>query len=455
MIFVPSEPTDSSFFITVFTDENKVLKTMKQYGLNKNNTNVKVIIDGKKRMFLSFDKEKPFISAKNIANSIKGIKDDICIDLRAISNEFKFLLLQYISKYTYTFTKYITDKTRKRSNNIYILDRGSNKSFIQSTIKIISCGDITRNLENEPANKLSPDKFCHRVKSIFQGNKHVKITILNENQMKQKGLNLILAIGKSSVKPPRFMILELIKNPKLPNICLIGKTVVYDSGGLNLKKAGMNWEMKTDKSGGCVVTGIFQYFVSHYDSLNCNIIGLLPVVENLVSNDVSKPGDIVTAYNKKTVEILNIDAEGRLIMADALAYTANFNPKYVFDFATLTGWAEKMHCDTAAVSFSLNERLRNTVSNIGERVGERVWQMPHWKEYDIYIKSDVADYKNADYNCKADGYIAALFLMNFVPKHVQRNFIHFDICNNFNEHLAIGNTVSIGIELVKHVVNHK
>ena len=233
--------------------------------------------------------------------------------------------------------------------------------------------------------------------------------------------------------------------------------MTFDAGGLNLKSESKNtFLMKGDKTGGCIVIGILKYFADI--EFPCRIIGLVPLVENIISSNVTRPGDIVTSFSGKTVEIINTDAEGRLILADALAYCERYKPDYIMDLATLTGWASSLHCDTSAIFFSPNAKLHELIHDIGEKIGERSWGMPRWLEYMKFCKSDVADVKNFGFKVngcsQGSGYMATMFMAHFVPKHCLHNWVHFDICNNFDKTLN-ANTMNLVIELIKKLSSDK
>jgi hypothetical protein len=158
------------------------------------------------------------------------------------------------------------------------------------------------------------------------------------------------------------------------------------------------------------------------------------------------PGDIIKSYQGKTVEVTDTDAEGRLIMADAIAYSKHYNPAYILDVATLTGWADTVHMDLASVCYSRNKELVEKITKIGDKVGERVWFLPVWDEYTEYIKSNVANVKNYNPNVREGAYYPSMFLLSFVPIELRDKYIHFDVCNNFEKNLARGNCVSLLIE---------
>ena len=285
---------------------------------------------------------------------------------------------------------------------------------------------------------ITPNSFCNFVKNEFK--KEIKraervwkleIEVMNEAKLLKVGLNLIHEMGKASVNKSRFLTMHYTHERAHKTFVIVGKGVTFDAGGMNLKTNNyMDLEMKSDKSGGCIGVGIMKYMVSQ--ELSCNLIVLVPLIENLLDGNAIHPGDVVKSYNGKTVEIVDTDAEGRLIMADALAYAGQFNPDYIFDVATLTGWTDMLHCHHAASYFTSNKKLHDMISEIGESIGERAIGLPMWTGYRRFTKSQIADYKNLDFSCKkTGGFMAAMFLYNFVPEELRDKWVHFDISNNF------------------------
>lgn len=390
---------------------------------------------------------KPFVSIANTSKKlIAKVETPFALDVSSLPAQLIYVFLTYLSKVIYTFEKY----KKSKSNKVYHVIDNYKKGHtdVKHILQVIDSANLTRNIQNEPANMMSPFAFCNEVKALLP---QTQIEILGVNEMKHEGLNLVLAVGMSSKRAPKFLVIKHFKSKQAPTIGLIGKTVVYDAGGLNIKLQGMTNEMKTDKSGGAVVAGILKYFSENSNS--CNIVAICPVVENLLGNDVTRPGDIVKSHNGKTVEITDSDAEGRLIVADAISYlTSKFNPKYIINFATLTGWADSVHSDINAVCYCRDIKLASVVNDIGEQVGERVWFLPHWDEYmEDYTQSKVANVRNYSYDKKEGAYLPVMFIMNFVPDKLKDRFIHFDITNNWRQQLALGNCVALGIELVKRL----
>lgn len=400
----------------------------------------------------------PFIAFKELFQKIS--KEGMLInsiDISTLSDKQKEYVLTFASRYLYTFDKYISGVKKQHILKIY-----DKTTYIKDSIIIHKYMEYSKNLINEPANIATPKYICQKVKRDFGRN--VTVRVMNKVQMAKVGLNLVNAVGAGSSHEPRFLVMEYMSNEKYDNkskaktICLCGKGVTFDAGGTQIKTGKNNsYKMKGDKTGGCIVIGIIKYFAEAYKGHDVNIIGIVPLVENIVSGTAMLPGDIIRAYDGKTVEIIDTDAEGRLILADAFGYSKKYNPDYIFDFATLTGWAETLHCDISAAFFSPNLTLHKMVEEVGEDVGERTWGMPRWLEYMKYCKSDIADVKNHDLNIGSctTGYMSAMFLAHFVPERYINNWIHFDICNNVDGHIMNANTMKLAINLIKRLINIK
>jgi leucyl aminopeptidase len=207
-------------------------------------------------------------------------------------------------------------------------------------------------------------------------------------------------------------------------------------------------DQKSDKSGASVVVSILHSLRLK----KINLVAVLPMVENVINGNATKPGDVFKSYDGKTVEIMDPDAEGRLIIADAIAYaTKNFKVDYILDFATLTSSASMVNCDTAALYYTTCDELGHLIYTIGEATGDRVWRHPPWPEYKVQTVSPVADVRNAHFECtKAySSFMAAMFISNFVPDDLQGRWVHFDIGNNEVNNYFMGNGAMVGTELVK------
>lgn len=278
-----------------------------------------------------------------------------------------------------------------------------------------------RDLCNTPSNIVTPSRLAEEAKQI--GSEYnMRVEVLERSDVERLGMGAFLAVAKGTVEPPKFIVLEYegAKRKGRP-VVLVGKSVTFDSGGISLKPADNMEQMKYDMSGGAIVLGVMK--VAAQLKLPINIVGLLPATDNMPSGAAIHPGDVVTTLSGKTVEIINTDAEGRLCLADALAYALRFKPVAVIDLATLTGACVVALGHHAVGLMGNDPKLLSEIQKAGEETGERVWQLPLWEDYFNQIKSDVADLKNT--GGRAGGTItAALFLKQFVG---ETPWVHLDI----------------------------
>ncbi len=327
----------------------------------------------------------------------------------------------------YSFDKYLTEKKpedRKKVEQIVILADSDDLTAVRrgtATGEGVSNGvTLARDLANAPSNELDPETLATRCKELSKLG--VKVTVLNKAQITRLGMGGLLAVNQGSVRPPYFVIMEWNKGKKgEAPIVLVGKGITFDSGGISIKPSAGMGDMKMDMGGAAAVVGAMRSIAEL--KLARNVIALVPTTENMPSGSAYKPGDVVTFLNGKTAEIDNTDAEGRLILADALSYASRYNPQAVIDLATLTG-ACVIALGNHATGLmgntpSLNARLKES----GDRTYDRVWELPLWEEYEELIKSDVADVKNS--GGRAAGTITAgLFLKHFIGEYP---WAHLDI----------------------------
>jgi len=372
-------------------------------------------------------------TAKQLA-ALEGKHHHIKIDMTSTKSKLKDKFVLILSKHAFTFIKYKSNEPKETV--LHIIDKSA--FAWEQTLQRIHCGNIARSLASEPANILYPKAFVARTQALFkefQNIVSIKVITGTQNLKKQK-FGLIAAVGKGSSHEPCFMVIELQKQlgreRKEKTILLCGKGVCFDAGGVDLKSNSFG--MHTDKTVAAIVVGLLHYFAQKDTAFEGRIVGLIPLVENLNDGNSYKPNDIFTAYNGKTVEIVDTDAEGRLILADALAYATEQwkTPTAILDFATLTHWSSTLFCDSSFTYYTCNDMLANKIEKASELVGERIIRMPKWPEYATYTKSKVADYKNAGYRCgdessAGSGFMAAMFLSNFVPERLQSKWVHLDI----------------------------
>ena len=288
--------------------------------------------------------------------------------------------------------------------------------------KIAKAVLLARDLNNEPGNVMNPPRLASEAKKLAT-EKKLGCKVFGLAELKKLGMNGILAVNQGSVTPPVLIIMEYGKEYKAQGtICLVGKGVTFDTGGISIKPSKGMEEMKYDKSGAIAVIATMGLVADL--KLPLHVVGLVPSVENNVANDPQRPGDIIRMYNGKTVEVLNTDAEGRLILADALSYCAEFKPVAIIDAATLTGMCHHTFGDKTCGILGTDQKLIEAIQEAGEKVGERCWQLPLWEEYGECIKSHHSDLKNT-----GDGYAgtitATMFLKEFVPEKTP--WAHLDI----------------------------
>ncbi len=331
----------------------------------------------------------------------------------------------------YKFTKYITNKKHKKITDLTIIDeRSDSKEFLQQineTQKISNAINFVKDLVNSPAIEITPANLGLEAKKIAKKSNKIKFTELGEKEMKKLGLNLILEVGKGSGKEAKLIMLEYKNNPKNKKpLLIVGKGVTFDAGGLNIKPTNNIETMKTDMAGAATVLGLFT-ILSEIE-LPIHVVGVIPSVENLLGDEAYKPGDILTAYNGKTIEITNTDAEGRLILADAFSYAIEkYKPEAIVDLATLTGACIMALGYTRTGLFGNNKKILNQIKTASKKSGDKVWRLPLDKYHSDKVTGSISDYKNWTGGVQAGSSMAAAFLQKFVQK---LPWAHLDIAGS-------------------------
>lgn len=314
----------------------------------------------------------------------------------------------------YSFDTYKKEKSEKSPNLSILVSNSQNAQKIISKAEIVSQGVIyARSIANLPPNDCSPLRLASFANAVATKNR-LKCKIISKDELRKKGFGGISAVGQGSKNEPKLIILEHNKGKRNDKpVVLVGKAVTFDTGGISLKPGDKMDEMKFDKCGGCTVLGIMKA-VSEL-KLSINVVGIIPSVENMPGSESYRPGDIVRLYSGKTAEILNTDAEGRLILADALSYgIKQYSPKSVIDFATLTGACIVALGNNVAALVSNNQRLSEKIKKSSEKTSEEIWQLPINDDYMDMIKSNVADMRNIGMGRAAGTITAAAFLANAV-----------------------------------------
>ena len=339
----------------------------------------------------------------------------------------------------YSFDKYKTGDKKNKDLSVYFYSDNEKKLKLamNEALNIMEGVNFAKDLQNEPAITITPNELARRISSTLTV-EGIKVTVFNEKEIKKRHMGGLTAIGMGSENSPRFIVLEYSpqnKNKKRKRkIALVGKGVTFDSGGISIKPANNMGEMKADMSGAAVVAGTI--LAAAKANLNVDIIGIIPSAENMVSGKSIRPGDIIMTASGKSIEIIDTDAEGRVILSDALDYASKEKPDVIIDLATLTGSCVIALGEFAAGLFTKDEKLSKQLFDCGLMTHDLIWPLPMWDDYNELNKSDVADVKNL--GGRWGGAIsAAKFLENFVDKKIP--WAHLDIAgpsmaHNYNNY---------------------
>tara|TARA_B100000686_G_scaffold58094_1_gene62368 strand:- start:296 stop:1804 length:1509 start_codon:yes stop_codon:yes gene_type:complete len=368
----------------------------------------------------------------------------------------------------YDFDLFRKEKSNKNQPDLSLLflDKTSGQTkpnslhnIIKNSIIVSDAVKFTRDVANLPPNECPPAKLGEIANKISAENK-IKCTVFSKKEIQSKRLGGVTAVGQGSKNEPRFIIMEYRNGKKEQKpILLVGKAVTFDTGGISLKPGEKMDEMKFDKCGGCTVLGIMKA-VSEL-KLQINVVAIIPSVENMPGGESYRPGDIIRLFNGKTAEILNTDAEGRLILADGLGYgIKHYQPSAVLDFATLTGACIVALGTNVAGIVSNNTKLSSKIKSSSAKTSEQVWELPINDDYMDMVKSKIADIRNLGIGRAAGTITAAAFLANSVGNVP---WVHFDIAGtawiqpsttkkSYNSHGATG----FGVRLVvDYLMNQK
>ena len=354
---------------------------------------------------------------------------------------------------SYEFKKYLTKKNKKIiSINI---SGNKNKPSTQNQLKFRALEEGTfyaRDLVSEPGNILHPDEYAKRLSSLRKDG--LKVNIYDEKKLKKLGMHALLGVGQGSIRGSYLVTMEWsgLKNNSKP-LAFVGKGVCFDTGGYSLKPAKFMEDMTYDMAGSATVVGLMKSLALRKAKINA--VGVVGLVENMVSGNAQRPGDIVKSYSGKTIEILNTDAEGRLVLADALTFTEKkFKPKFIIDLATLTGAIIVSLGSEYAGLFSNDDELSKQIFEAGETVNEKVWRMPLHKNYDKLMNSKNADVQNINYVGGAGSTTAAQFLQRFILNKTP--WAHLDIAgmafSKYGGALNSGGATGFGVRLLNQLV---
>ena len=333
---------------------------------------------------------------------------------------------------SYAFAKYKSEKPKAVSSLEFVSNKITPKEA-KDTATICESINYARDLVNENATDIYPERLAKEAQDIASLSNDITCTVLTEKEIKEEGLGLLYAVGQGSSNPPRLAIIEYKGNPESKKkLALIGKGITFDSGGQNLKPTSHIETMRCDMAGAATVLGLLKALAQLKPAIN--VIGVIPAAHNAIDSSSYLPGDTYTSFSGKTVEVLNTDAEGRLALADAIAYCIkNYSPSEIIDLATLTGSIISALGDTIAGLFSNNDSIAEKLFQSGEKTGERLWRLPIYDEHREAMKSDIADIRNISKLKKgyASSITGAAFIESFVKN---RPWAHLDIAGTaFNE----------------------
>ena len=413
----------------------------------------KILLISFKSNFNSSDAENLGAECYNVFSKLK--KNHYTLNTNSLSKKsIKHIghFLHGIKLKSYKFEKY---KTKKIKKDIFLNIIGKNIPNQKDQIKFKALEDGTfyaRDLVSEPGNILHPDEYAKRIKSLSKLG--LKISIYYDKKLKKLGMNTLLGVGQGSIRGSYLVTIEWSggKNNSKP-LAFVGKGVCFDTGGISLKPAKFMEDMTYDMAGSAVVVGLMKNLALRKAKVNA--VGVVGLVENMPGGNAQRPGDIVKSYSGKTVEILNTDAEGRLVLADALTYTEKkFKPKFIVDLATLTGAIIVSLGSEYAGLFSNDDKLSRQLINAGKIVEEKVWRMPLNKNYDKLIDSKNADMQNINYVGGAGSTTAAQFLQRFILNNTP--WAHLDIAgmafSKYGGALNSGGATGYGVRLLNKLI---
>ncbi len=367
-------------------------------------------------------------------------------------------IAENLSLASYEYRKYKTkEKKEKQLKEILVCGLGDKKlkTAFEEGLTIAEGANITRDIANATGDDMTPDALAKAAQITLKGTK-ATVKVFNEKEIVKMGMGLLHAVGKGADDAPRFIVIEYWgAGKKEKPVVLVGKGITYDTGGLNVKPSGSMHEMHLDMSGGASVIGAISAIAEM--GLKKNVVGLIPAAENSVSATSMRAGDIATSLSGKTVEILHTDAEGRLVLADALTYAQkHYEPALMVDIATLTGAALVALGQHASAIMTKDDVLAQKLVKLGEESGDLVWPLPLWDEYKALLKSHRADISNIATNFSRFGGCieGGTFLSHFVEKNIP--WVHIDIAPRMNsiasDKLAKGATgepVRLLVQLIK------
>ncbi len=419
-------------------------------------------INSKKTIFLvSINKDMKTSEVEGLGAKFHGYidykkKNEYFVNTDSINSKIKNFVgyfLHGLKLKSYEFNIYKSKKDKKLVSINLIGNKNKISANDQLRFKALEEGTyFARDLVSEPGNILHPDEYTKRINSLKKFG--LKIAIYDEKKLKKLGMNALLGVGQGSIRGSYLVTMEWngAKNNSKP-LAFIGKGVCFDTGGISLKPAKFMEDMTYDMAGSATVVGLMKNLAVRKAKIN--VVGVVGLVENMPGGNAQRPGDIVKSYSGKTIEILNTDAEGRLVLADAITFTEKkFKPKFMVDLATLTGAIIVSLGSEYAGLFSNDDKLSKQLLEAGEKVDEKLWRMPLHKNFDKLIDSKNADMQNINYVGGAGSTTAAQFLQRFVLNKTP--WAHLDIAgmafSKYGGALNSGGATGYGVRLLNKLI---
>ena len=463
---IPKEAKDNE--IIFLKDKNikkKILKPLNKYIFsNKLFTEKNFLtynLNNKSYLFVNCTKSKTTLDYEKLGSELylylKNYKighSFIDTNISSLTNVHLEKLLHGAQLKSYNFNIYKSDKNKTINIKLSLVGKTIKRTnLLRKKLNALLEGIFfTRDLVSEPGNILHPDEYAKRIIKLRKFG--LKVTVYDKKRLKKLGMNALLGVGQGSVRGSYLVTIEWngAKNNFKP-LAFVGKGVCFDTGGYSLKPAKFMEDMTYDMAGSATVVGLMKTLALRKSKINA--VGVVGLVENMVSGNAQRPGDIVKSYSGKTIEILNTDAEGRLVLADALTFTEEkFKPQFIVDLATLTGAIIVSLGSEYAGIFSNNDKLSKQLTLAGDKVEEKLWRMPLHKNFDKLINSKNADMQNINYVGGAGSTTAAQFLQRFILKKTP--WAHLDIAgmafSKYGGALNSGGATGYGVRLLNKFI---
>ena len=441
-----------------------ILAAQKEFDFNAKEGEAQIIAEedkqilligaGKEKSLDALTLQKVGATCFSYLNSIKAKTADVVLTSSKTQDACEVAFGALLK--SYRFNKYFNDKKKSKELkttqiNFVVADEAQAKKEFKELEILAGNIFLTRDLVSEPSNELNPESYAKICEGLAKDG--LEIEVLGEAEMTKLKMNAILGVGKGSARESKLVILKHNGGKKGEKpVAFVGKGVTFDTGGISIKPSTNMEDMKTDMGGSAVVVGLMRNLAQR--NAKVNAVGVIGLVENMPDGLAQNPGDVVTSMSGQTIEIINTDAEGRLVLADALHYTnTKFEPKLIVDLATLTGAIIVALADVYGGLFSNDDKLAGEIAAAGEKTNERTWRLPVGKEYDEMINSDIADMKNVGGGRGAGSTTAAQFLQRFVG---DTKWAHLDIAGvawkGKGDSMAVKGATGYGVRLLNEFV---